>query len=105
MDQRPQLSASTLVRRPGHVAHVRDGANTVLLHLPSGRRVGLSGSGTVVWEQVSAAGEVGASAASVTEAVAAQYDAGRAVIEAGVRQLLDDLLAADLVERVEPTAT
>ncbi len=95
-----QVTASTRVRRPEWVAHVRDGDVTVLLHLPSARRLGLPAEGTAVWQEILASGSDGASAEQIALAVAPQYDADEAVIRRDVVRLLSDLLAADLVEVV-----
>jgi hypothetical protein len=89
------------VRRPDWVAHVREDDLTVLLHLPSAKRTGLGPEGTAVWQAVLAAGADGVTAAEAAAAVAPRYDADAGVIEADVRRLLADLLAADLVERVD----
>ena len=98
-----QVRPSTRVRRPEWVAHVRDGDVTVLLHLPSARRLGLPAVGTAVWQQILASGAEGASAEQIAAAVAPAYDAEEAVIEQDVVRLLSDLVAADLVEIVTPS--
>ena len=97
-----QVDATTRVRRPAWVAHVRDGDITVLLHLPSGRRLGLPAEGTAVWQQVLARGAEGVDAAEITQQVAPAYAGDPQVIEADVVRLLVDLLSADLVEVVVP---
>ena len=74
----------------------------MLLHLPSGRRVGLSATGTAVWEQILAGEAQGASAEQITTAMGAGYDADPGVIVADVLRLLGDLVTADLVEVVTP---
>ena len=97
-----QVDATTRVRRPAWVAHVRDGDITVLLHLPSGRRLGLPAEGTAVWQQVLAGGAEGVDAAEITQQVAPAYAGDPQVIERDVVRLLGDLLSADLVEVVVP---
>ena len=96
----PALEPATRVRRPDWVAHVRDGDVTILLHLPSARRVGLGPEGTAVWQQILAGGSGGASGEAIASAVSPAYDADPVVIEGDVCRLLAELLAGDLVEVV-----
>ncbi len=84
-----------MYRKPPHVAHARDGATTIVLHMETGEHVALSEHGTRVWDLVLDAGDPGA----VAERLAAAFpDADPDVIAADVRSLLDDLVARDLLD-------
>ena len=65
----------------------------VIINLESGTYYSLNGSGVAVWTTI----EAGATLDTVVAAVAARYDAAPTRIETDVRQLIDRLLAEQLV--------
>jgi hypothetical protein len=73
----------------------------VLLHLPSGRRTVLSPEATAIWRLLAAAGVAGVRPGDIAAELAHQFDAKPTVIEHDVRQLLEELVSADLAARVE----
>ena len=91
-------------RRPEWVAHVLDEAaeppRAVLLHLPSGRRIGLSETATRVWQEIVAAGAVGTHVGGITAIVAPEYGVDPTIITHDIVALLDDMVAGDWVEVV-----
>lgn len=91
-------AGETAWRRPPHVAWVVDDGTAVLLHLPSGRRVALSETATAVWQALVGAGDAGLRVADVTPALAERFGADAAQVSADVQHLLDELLAAGLLE-------
>lgn len=94
------------VRRPDWVAHVLDEAvdppRAVLLHLPSGRRTGLSDTATRVWQEIVAAGADGIEASVIAERVAPDYGVTPEIIESDVTALIVQLLQGEWVEAVPP---
>lgn len=97
---------SARVRRPDWVAHVLDDAadppRAVLLHLPSGRRIGLSDTATRVWQEIVDAGEGGIEAAEVAGRIAPEYGVATEAIVADIGELYGQLLEGEWVERVTP---
>jgi hypothetical protein len=92
------VDAVGVYRRPEHVAYVVEGGETVLLHMESGAYVGLSAHATRIWELVLAHGAPDA----VVTALAAEFPGTPAdVLRGDVHALLDRLVAADLLDRVE----
>ena len=91
-------------RRPDWVAHVLDEAaeppRAVLLHLPSGRRIGLSDTATRVWQEIVASGADGVHVGVITANVAPEYGVDPAVITHDVVALLDEMVAGEWVEVV-----
>lgn len=85
-------------RRPAHVAWVVDDGTAVLLHLPSGRRMALSDTGTAVWQALVEAGDDGVAVADLTPALAERYHANPDQVAADVAHLLTELAAQDLAE-------
>ncbi len=96
--------ASGRVRRPDWVAHVLDEAadppRAVLLHLPSGRRIGLSDTATRVWREIVDAGEGGVDAGEVAERIAPEYGVKTDAIVPDIVELYGQLLEGEWVERV-----
>jgi hypothetical protein len=96
--------ASATVRRPDWVAHVLDEAaeppRAVLLHLPSGRRIGLSDTATRVWREIVDAGEDGVDADEVAERIAPEYGVETGVIVPDIVELYGQLIEGEWVERV-----
>jgi hypothetical protein len=85
-------------RRPEHVAYVVEDDQTVVLHMASGAYVGLSAHATRIWELVLEHGTPEA----VVSALAAQFPGTpEDVLSGDVAGLLDRLVAADLLDRVE----
>ncbi len=91
-------------RRPEWVAHVLDEAaeppRAVLLHLPSGRRIGLSDTATRVWQEIVASGAEGVQVGVITANVAPEYGVDPTIITHDVVALLDDMVAGEWVEMV-----
>jgi hypothetical protein len=91
-------------RRPEWVAHVLDEAadppRAVLLHLPSGRRTGLSETATRIWREIVAAGPGGVHVGGITAIVAPEYGTDPTIITHDVVALLDDMVAGEWVEIV-----
>ena len=98
--------ATGRVRRPEWVAHVLDEAaeppRAVLLHLPSGRRIGLSDTATRVWQEVVAAGADGISLGDIAAILAPEYGVDPAAIAHDVTALLSDMIDGEWIE-VVPT--
>ncbi len=65
----------------------------VILDLASGTYFGLNEVGTRVWRMI----EEGRDAAGIIDAVAAEYDADRAIIATDVTRLFDELSARHLI--------
>lgn len=87
-----------MYRRPEHVAYVVEGDQTVVLHMESGAYVGLSAHATRIWELVLAHGTPDA----VVGALAAEFPGTPdEVLRSDVHALLDRLVTADLLDRVE----
>jgi hypothetical protein len=85
-------------RRPAHVAYAVAGGEALVLDMESGEHLGLSTHATRIWELVLEHG----AAEAVVAALAAEFpDAGRDVLAADVTALLDRLVAAGLLDRVE----
>lgn len=91
-------------RRPDWVAHVIDEAaeppRAVLLHLPSGRRTGLSDTATRIWQVVVSAGAEGVHVGGITAIVAPEYGVNPTIITHDVVALLDDMVTGEWVEIV-----
>ncbi|MEP2180544.1 MAG: PqqD family protein, partial [Marinomonas sp.] len=68
----------------------------VLLDLASGLYFGLNVVGSAIWQVV---GDAPAKVSALCDAVEAEFDAPRDVIEADVEELLGELVAAGLVTR------
>ena len=100
--------ASRRVRRPEWVAHVLDEVaeppRAVLLHLPSGRRIGLSDTATRVWLEVVASGADGCHLAAITEILAPEYGVDPSIIDHDVAALLADMVEGEWLEVVPDTA-
>ena len=96
--------ASARVRRPEWVAHVLDDAaeppRAVLLHLPSGRRIGLSDTATRVWREIVDAGEAGIDATEVADRIAPEYGVATEAIVADIVELYGQLLEGEWAEAV-----
>ena len=92
------------VRRPEWVAHVLDEAaeppRAVLLHLPSGKRTGLSDTATRVWQEVVASGDEGIDVDAIAATLAAEYGADPQVVTRDVAALLAEMAAGEWVEVV-----
>lgn len=92
------------VRRPEWVAHVLDDAVTppraVLLHLPSGRRTGLSDTATRVWRAIVDSGADGVTAKRVADLLAPEYGVLPGAILGDIADLYGDLLEGEWVEVV-----
>ncbi len=92
------------VRRPEWVAHVLDEAaqppQAVLLHLPSGRRTGLSDTATRIWQEVVASGADGIDAETIAALLAAEYGADPTIVTHDVTVLLTEMVAGEWVEVV-----
>lgn len=92
------------VRRPEWVAHVLDEAadppRAVLLHLPSGKRTGLSDTATRVWQEVVASGDDGVDVDTIAATLAAEYGADSTVVTYDVATLLTEMAAGEWVELV-----
>ena len=92
------------VRRPEWVAHVldkeADPPRAVLLHLPSGRRIGLSHTATRVWQEVVASGADGIDAGGLTEILAPEYGADPKTVAHDVAALLKDMIDGEWAEVV-----
>jgi hypothetical protein len=92
------------VRRPEWVAHVLDEAaeppRAVLLHLPSGKRTGLSDTATRVWQEVVASGDAGIEVDTIAATLAAEYGADPQVVTHDVTALLTEMAAGEWVEVV-----
>ena len=97
---------TTGYRRPAWVAHVLDDAgeepHAVLLHLPRGERVALSGTATRVWQLIVAAGPKGTQMGDVVPILTKEYRADPTIISRDVAALLAELLAGEWVEIVDP---
>lgn len=93
------------VRRPEWVAHVLDEEaeppRAVLLHLPSGRRTGLSDTATRIWREVVASGAEGVHVGAITANVAPEYGVDPTIITDDVVTLLGDMVAGGWVELVQ----
>ncbi len=91
-------------RRPEWVAHVIDETaeppRAVLLHLPSGKRTGLSETATRIWQEIVASGTEGVSVSAIAAIVAPEYSADPAIIAHDVVALLNDMVAGEWVEIV-----
>lgn len=98
--------ATCRVRRPDWVAHVLDEdaepPRAVLLHLPSGRRIGLSPTATRVWQAVVEAGAEGLDLAGMAARLAPEYGADPAVIARDTTALLEEMIEGEWVEVVPP---
>lgn len=70
------------------------GGELVLLHLHSGLYFGLNEVGAFVWDQLSIAPK---SQSQLSDAIAAQFDAPRAEIEADLASLVEEMLAKKLI--------
>ncbi len=90
-------TVGAVYRRPSYVAHVLDGDQQVLLHLPSARRVVLTPTATRTWQLLLEHGDL----EQVLDVLVVEYDADVEVIEADVRQLVEQLVEQDLLEEVE----
>jgi hypothetical protein len=91
-------------RRPEWVAHVldeeADPPRAVLLHLPSGRRTGLSETATRVWQEIVAAGRGGIPVGGIAAIVAPEYGTDPTIITHDIIALLDEMVAGEWVEIV-----
>lgn len=96
--------ATSRVRRPEWVAHVLDEAaeppRAVLLHLPSGRRIGLSDTATRVWQEVVASGVEGVHLGAITAVLAPEYGVDPTIVTHDVATLLVDMVEGEWVEIV-----
>ena len=92
------------MRRPEWVAHVLDEAaeppRAVLLHLPSGKRTGLSDTATRVWQEVVASGTDGIDTDTIAASLAAEYGADPTIVTRDVAGLLAEMAAGGWVEAV-----
>jgi hypothetical protein len=70
------------------------GGETVILHLGNGNYYGLDTIGTVLWDGLKA----GKLPSEVCDAILAEYDAERSVVENDLAQFLEELRANELVE-------
>lgn len=95
------------VRRPEWIAHVLDEApdppRAVLLHLPSGHRIGLSDTATRVWQEVVAAGTDGVHLGAIAAVLAPEYGVDPTIITHDVTALLADMVEGEWVEIVPDT--
>lgn len=96
--------ATGRVRRPEWVAHVLDDSvdppRAVLLHLPSGRRIGLSDTATRVWKEIVASGAAGVHLGVMTAVLAPEYGVDPTIITEDVAALLSDMVDGEWVEIV-----
>jgi hypothetical protein len=81
---------------PPDVAAADDDGRWVLLHLPSGQRLALSDTASRVWDGLVEGVDSADLAASLAQAYATDPD----VVDRDVRALIDQLLAAGLLEPV-----
>src|SRR5436190_10135286 len=99
-------AAAARVRRPDWVAHVldeeADPPQAVLLHLPSGRRTGLSPTATRIWQEIVATGQKGADQASLADKLAPEYGTTPSAIALDIEALLVEMVTEDWLEAVPP---
>jgi hypothetical protein len=90
------------VRRPEWVAHVLDDTidppRAVLLHLPSGRRIGLSDTATRIWQEIVASGAAGVHLGAIAAVLAPEYGADPTIVQQDVAALLADMVEGEWVE-------
>ena len=100
------------MRRPEWVAYVFDEAApgaegeeavAVLLHLPRGERVALSGTGSRVWELITAAGAAGVRMGDLVPLLAEEYGVDPTIVDHDVSALLAQMTAGEWVEIVPLT--
>jgi hypothetical protein len=92
------LPQDTFLCVPDHVLARKAGGETVLLNLDSETYYGLDTVGSSLWERL----EVGTTFAQVVDALVAEYDVERSVLESDLRSLLADLVENRLVEMRAP---
>ncbi len=96
--------ANACFRRPEWVAHVLDEEaeppRAVLLHLPSGRRIGLSDTATRVWQEIVASGAEGVQMGAIAAIVAPEYGADPTIITHDIAALLAEMVEGEWVEIV-----
>ena len=80
------------INQPAVIAEVIDG-EAIIVNLDSGAYYSLRGSACTIWELFAQQ----LTAAAVTAAMTARYTGSPAVIEAGVRTLLDELVGEQLL--------
>lgn len=95
-----------VLRRPEWVAHVLDEASdpprAVLLHLPSGRRIALSDSGTRVWQVIVASGAEGTNGVNIGQTLGPEYGVEPTLITRDIAGLLTEMLEGEWLEAVPP---
>jgi hypothetical protein len=90
----PSISDATLIRRTVSVLSATVGEEIVMMNAESGRYLGLDAIGSDIWRRL----ETPCSFGSLVDALAADYEADRAVIAEDVRKLLAEMAAQDLVK-------
>jgi hypothetical protein len=100
--------ATSRFRRPEWVAHVLDDSadppRAVLLHLPSGRRTGLSDTATRVWQEIVASGAEGVHLGVLVAVLAPEYGVDPTSITEDVAALLADMARGEWIELVPDMA-
>jgi hypothetical protein len=91
----PPIGAELSFRPEPHVAAAREGGRTVLLDYRDGEYYGLDEVGSRVWDLVAEGRPVG----GVVDALEAEYDAPREVLQGDVAALLARLEQLKLVAR------
>jgi hypothetical protein len=84
-------------RVPEHINVRRFDEEWVVLDLKEGKYFGLDELGGAIWQQMTA----GKTPVEIVETILSTYQASREEIAKDVLRLLDDLLAAGLIESVE----
>jgi hypothetical protein len=79
-----------------------DPPQAVLLHLPSGRRTGLSPTATRIWQEIVATGQQGADQASLAVKLAPEYGTTPSAIALDIEALLVEMVTEDWLEAVPP---
>jgi hypothetical protein len=82
---------------PRKVVHETIDGETIVIHLETGTYYSLAGSAAEIWERLAA----GMSAADLVQHLEASYTADPGLIEDSTRQLVRDLCAEELLERVD----
>lgn len=90
----PKIDETTLVCRTTSMLSAKIGNEVVMMHLTTGRYVGLDDISGDIWQRLENPRRFG----ELIDELAADYDAERAVIAEDVRRLVGEMVANDIVQ-------
>ncbi len=94
-----RIALNTVFRVSDSLISCRNGEETFVLHVDSGRYLGMDSVGTTIWEFMQ---EQPRTFSEIREYILQEFEVSPEECEAGVIDMLEQLLANDLIEQEDP---